>query len=674
MALSLLLSIILGGVLVLSSSALAVDTELLFVGEDVSTLTIASLKAESPEDAPAVAHIITHDQLDQYGIRTLGEALSMVPGFYMAPAEWGSKLYMRGLANSVLFLYDTVPLNSDGTKAITPVGEELSLAPVKRIEIIRGPGSILWGADAFAGIVNIVPLRGRDVDGVDISVRGGMPDLESLASVTWGKNTGNWEGLVSMSVNQVAQYNSHYNVVRLTDQGTMRRELPVPPDERFGRGTVPNSTYFEALFNFSWRDIIMLSGRWSEENNNYVMSDSADMYIWPEKKESPFRFLKFEAKQSVENNNFTLKAWYNELSQKNRQIDMCWKQKNRVYQGELLYDRELWHSKGLFTMGVSYRYNDINGAPVRKLYMPDYIDPDNTVFSPVVPQQDYVTNLASFFTQYKHHWENFDVWAGIRLDNHSQYDLMFSNNIGVKWKPYENWYVKCLYGTGFRTPYNDQLINGEELQPEEVHNVSLNIAWEGWHGLSFNITGFWNRIIHHIQEEPYAYSSPGRQDIYGMEIEAGWRITPWLNVKANTTLLSNYGDDEEYRTVAYFIIKPDGTWTPVYKEWSMPFDTGSNGLFNASVEWKPVDDFDLTLRTVYAHATDAWYEKGTVKFSSSSRWQFNLSGNARNVIFRGLDLQVAIKNLFDQTYTVPGTYGTLSTAPIEAYIGLRWHF
>jgi outer membrane cobalamin receptor len=651
-------------------SSMAVDTELLFVGEDVSTLSIASMKAETPEDAPAVASIISEAELEKYGIRTLGEALSMVPGFYIAPAEWGEKLYMRGVPNSVLFLYDTVPLTSDGTKSISPLGEELSLAPVKRIEIIRGPGAVLWGADAFAGIVNIVPLRGRDVDGIEMGFRGGMPDLESMASLTWGKNAGNWEGLVSLSVNQVAQHDSEFNVIQLKGDGP----IPVPPSERFGNGEVKNSTYFEALFNFSWRDIVKVSGRWSESNDNYVMNDVDDRYIWPEKKEAPFRFLKIEGRHSFGKNNFTLKAWYNELYIENRQVDMTWSQKNRVYQGELLYDREIFHNQGLFTLGTSWRYNRINGAPLQKLYMPDYIDPGNIRFIPVVSQKDYSTNLSSFFSQYKHHWADFEAWAGIRLDNHSQYDLTFSNNIGVKWKPAENWYVKALYGTAFRTPYNNQLVSGQTLDPEEVNNASVNLAWKGGAGLSLDVTAFWNRIYHHIQEEPYAYSRPGRQDIYGLELKGAWRIAPWLNIWANATLFSNYGDDEEYKTIAYYIIKPDGTWIPVYRKWSMPFDTGASGLFNAGMEWTPADDINFTLRTMYVKSVEAWYDKGNVKFSSPARWEFNLTGTVKNVVFNGLDFQASIKNIFDRQYTVPGAYGTISTTPLQAYMGFTMHF
>jgi outer membrane receptor for ferrienterochelin and colicin len=148
-----ILSFLLAGVQI----AWAIDTSLIFVGEDLSVLTIASRRAEPAKQAPAVAQVITEEDLERKGVRTLGEALSMLPGFYMSSKEWGTQPYLRGVSNSILFLYDSVPLTSDNTKTVNPLDEELSLGPIERIEVIRGPGSVLWGPDAFAGIVNIVP-------------------------------------------------------------------------------------------------------------------------------------------------------------------------------------------------------------------------------------------------------------------------------------------------------------------------------------------------------------------------------------------------------------------------------------------------------------------------------------------------------------------------------------
>ena len=159
------------------------DTMLMFVGEDLEVLSIASRREESARQAPAVAGVVTRDMMGDRGMFTLSDVLAQTPGFYMAQKEWGTRPYLRGIPDSVLFLYDTVPLQSDMSKSVHPLDDELSLAPVKRVEIIRGPGSVLWGADAFAGIVNIVPMTGKDLNGVEIGAFYGDPKFDLVRKI-----------------------------------------------------------------------------------------------------------------------------------------------------------------------------------------------------------------------------------------------------------------------------------------------------------------------------------------------------------------------------------------------------------------------------------------------------------------------------------------------------------
>jgi outer membrane cobalamin receptor len=143
------------------------QTMLMFVGEELGVLTIASRREESALQAPAIAQVVTRREIREQGATTLSQVLERVPGFHMAQRESGTEPYLRGIPNSILFLHDAVPLISETTKSIHPLDHELSLDAVKRIEIIRGPGSALWGPDAFAGIVNVVPLTGKDLDGLE---------------------------------------------------------------------------------------------------------------------------------------------------------------------------------------------------------------------------------------------------------------------------------------------------------------------------------------------------------------------------------------------------------------------------------------------------------------------------------------------------------------------------
>jgi len=651
--------------------AWAIDTSLLFVGEDLSVLTIASRKAEPVEQAPAVAQVITKEDLERNGVRTLGEALSMLPGFYMSSREWGTQPYLRGVSNSILFLYNSVPLTSDNTKTINPLDEELSLGPIERIEVIRGPGSVLWGPDAFAGIVNIVPKQGRDVDGVELNLRGGTPDHEADFNFNWGKNAGLWEAFLSISATRLKPIQNKYNVVRFERD----ESGPVPPGERLGLSEVDDSKYLEAVLNFSWQEWLHISGRWSDAERNYVLGEPETDLNWAGKRESPFNFVRLEMERPMDHSGLRFNAYYNELDYKEEEIDLSWNPKSHVSFVEILYDRELWDTKGLFTVGASYRYNKITDAIVRKDTLADYLKPGNTLFTPSIEEEDFNTSLGSIFCQVRHHWNHLDAWLGLRLDNHSQYNQTISHNMGISWFPRPSWYLKLLYGTAYRTPYNQELVGRNDLDPEQIQNLSMNFACHPSMSFSFSATIFWNEIRHHIQEEPYGgFSKPGSEDIYGGELDVSWQLLRSLRFWSNATLLSQDGDDEKYKVLDFVFIRPDGTKEKHYSSWETPFDTGPKNLFNVGFLWTPLDRLDFSARLQYADSMSSYYKKGELRYSTTPQWLLDTTITARDVLFQNLDIQLALKNMFNRHYRVPGTYSPIEAAPFEAYLGLKWHY
>lgn len=638
----------------------AIDTSLLFVGEDLSVLTIASRRAEPIEKAPAVAEIITKEDLDRSGVRTLGEALSMLPGFYMSSKEWGTQPYLRGVSNSILFLYDSVPLTSDNTKTINPLDEELSLYHIERIEVIRGPGSVLWGPDAFAGIVNIVPRQGRDVDGIELNSGAGTPDHESDFNINWGRNAGPWEAFLSVSATRLKPMQDRYNIVRFVE-------------DESSSARVDDSKYLEAVLNFSWQDWLRISGRWSDAERSYVLQEPETDLSWAGKRESPFRFVRLEMERSMGHSDLRFNAYYNELDYKEEEIDLSWTPKSHVSFGEILYDRELLDNKGLFTTGASYRYNKITDSIVRK--DPISIEPENTLFTPLIEKEDFNTSLWSIFGQFRYRWNHLDAWLGLRLDNHSQYNQTISHNMGINWFPRPSWYLKLLYGTAYRTPYNQELVGRRGLDPEQIQNLSMNFNWSPYASFSLSATIFWNEIRHHIQEEPYGgFSKPGSEDIYGGELDISWQLSPSLRFWANTTLLSQNGDKEKYRVLDFVFIKPDGTKEEYYSSWETPFDTGPENLFNIGLLWSPSDRLDFFARLQYANSMTSYYKQGELRYSNTSQWLLDTTITVSDVLIQNLDIQLALKNVIDENYKVPGTYSPIEADPFEAYLGLKWHY
>ena len=92
------------------------NTMLMFVGEDLDIVTVASRTPESPSSAPAVVRVVDHGDIETYGYQTLAQLLAGEPGFFMADQGMGAVPYLRGISSGILVLYDGVPLPTGGTR------------------------------------------------------------------------------------------------------------------------------------------------------------------------------------------------------------------------------------------------------------------------------------------------------------------------------------------------------------------------------------------------------------------------------------------------------------------------------------------------------------------------------------------------------------------------------
>jgi outer membrane receptor protein involved in Fe transport len=116
------------------------------------------VKDERDVDAvPAIVTVFTGQQMRQLGIRRLSELLKFVPGFEAIDTNWGDIVLHHGLEETILFLMDGIPL-SNPMYNFRDLGRDfaLRLGHLDRVEFVRGPGSVLYGANAFLGMINFI--------------------------------------------------------------------------------------------------------------------------------------------------------------------------------------------------------------------------------------------------------------------------------------------------------------------------------------------------------------------------------------------------------------------------------------------------------------------------------------------------------------------------------------
>jgi outer membrane receptor for ferrienterochelin and colicins len=140
----------------------------------------ATKSAQKSDEAPAIVTVVTRDQFAVWGHRSVAELLAHLLGFYVIDDHTMPNLAVRGIsgglysdASVIKVLIDghAVAFASTGGNALGP--ELIPLSAVERVEIIRGPVSSLYGADAFLGVVNIQTRDGESVNGAVGSVTGG---------------------------------------------------------------------------------------------------------------------------------------------------------------------------------------------------------------------------------------------------------------------------------------------------------------------------------------------------------------------------------------------------------------------------------------------------------------------------------------------------------------------
>ena len=148
--------------------------------QEIPSVYGASKFEQKVTEAPASVSIVTAEEIKKYGYRTLADLLRSVPGFYTAYDRNYNYVGVRGYqqpgdySSRVLILVDGHRMNDEiyGQGAI---GTEfiLDIDLIDRVEVIRGPGSSMYGSNALLGVINVITRRGRDLKGPEVSGEAG---------------------------------------------------------------------------------------------------------------------------------------------------------------------------------------------------------------------------------------------------------------------------------------------------------------------------------------------------------------------------------------------------------------------------------------------------------------------------------------------------------------------
>lgn len=190
----LLLSIGLGPIAALAEPTDDTDLAELDI-EDLFDLEVTSLskKAQRLNEAAAAVYVVSGDDIRRSGMRSIPEALRLVPGLQVSRLS-GNRWAISARGFNSLFS-DKLLVLIDGRSVYTPLFAgvywdtvDTLIEDIDRIEVIRGPGGTLWGANAVNGVINIVTQDAKQTQGALLA--GGAGNIDRFGAGRWGGSVG----------------------------------------------------------------------------------------------------------------------------------------------------------------------------------------------------------------------------------------------------------------------------------------------------------------------------------------------------------------------------------------------------------------------------------------------------------------------------------------------------
>lgn len=585
-----------------ATAQLSDEDELAQVYGDKSFVSIATGSRQAVSRAPAVATVITAQDIAAMGATDLDQVLETVPGLHVArETQIFAPVYVirginLGFNPQVLVLLNGVPLTTVYTGNRGGGWGGFPLEHVERIEVIRGPGSALYGADAFAGVINIIQKAAGGTPGTQVGARLGSFETAD----TWFSHVGTW-GKVDVS---------SYLRMGMTNgaRRTVEADAQTGWDQLFNTqaSLAPGRINLEGHFVDAALDLSVDHWRWRTGyrfRNNLGVSTGVASALDPSgsvDSESFSTDLSYDDPRWRENWSLNVQASYV------RYVELCRLTLfpagafGGAFADGFIGNPDKWDHHGRVSVSTVYSgFSDHRikfglGAEREAVYKiretKNFFYDQNGVLTPIGTGSfgDVIdaTNTAPFmkpqardnhYLFVQDEWNFLKDWtltAGLRHDNYSDFGGTTNPRVALVWEAAYNVTAKLMYGSAFRAPsmselyvINNPVVKGNPgLLPEKIETFEAALSWQPQPSLRLGMNVFHYRLRDIIQLVNALYENTGRQTGQGMELEATWDVSRTLRLSGNFSHQHSVDEQTDSRApnspAHHLYVRGDWRFTP----------------------------------------------------------------------------------------------------------------
>ena len=552
--------------------------ELMKLKVNISTKTQQTLSK-----VPSVVTLITAEDIQATGATNLTDILQSVPGIYVQNNLFADRpmVTFRGASSPhTLIMVNGTPM-SDLVWNPGIFWKGLPTSMIERIEIIRGPGSALFGSNASAGVINVITKAAAGIDKSEVGVREGRFNTQE----GWLQHGGKWNGF-DIGLTAELMHTDGYNPFIAVD-GQTATDKKAGTNISYAPGYAQYG-YDNADLRFSigagsWRTLVDYSGQSNVKtglsgggvldpltSGEYDKFDIQQLYSnenfakdWGLNAEIHYSNLDYASGDGFQNNPPGYKNSTTGITNSNGNIDQYRSAESKFdYEASGIYTGFNSHAirlgGGYSSEDLYYVQEFINmGIGPNGVMLPSnspLVDNSNSpyVFAPEKTRRIDYGFLQDVWT-FAHDWE---LTAGARYDHYSDFGSTLNPRVAMVWQSTDKLTTKLMYGQAFRAPSFLQLYAltasntpNPNLQPEKTNTTDLSFSYLASKNvkLGLDLYQFVESNLIVADSTPLAeFQNTGSNTSNGVELEAMWQATNTLRVSGN---FSNRNDTTQYNPV-----------------------------------------------------------------------------------------------------------------------------